>query len=69
MLNSAINFKLTTRSCILMASKDTFFLRTKLTSSGTNYVSDDIDKLAKDWRTCTWFIVSDETGQVYIEEV
>ena len=26
-----------------MAKGDTFFLRTKLTSSGTNYVSDDID--------------------------
>jgi len=26
-----------------MARNDTFFLRTKLTSSGTNYVSDDID--------------------------
>ena len=26
-----------------MATKDTFFLRTTVTSSGTNYVSDDID--------------------------
>jgi len=26
-----------------MATKDTFFLRTKLTSDGTNYVSDNID--------------------------
>ena len=26
-----------------MAKGDTFFLRTTITSSGTNYVSDDID--------------------------
>jgi len=26
-----------------MASKDTFFLRTNLVSTGTSYISDDID--------------------------
>jgi len=25
--------------------------------------------LEKDWKGCTWFIVSDATGQIYLEEV
>jgi hypothetical protein len=29
----------------------------------------DIKALEKDWTSCTWYIISDETGQVYIEEV
>jgi len=44
-------------------------IRIEIMALINNSSLDDIDKLAKDWRTCTWFIVSDETGQVYIEEV
>ena len=28
----------------------------------------DIKALEKDWTGCTWYIISDETGQVCIEE-
>jgi hypothetical protein len=39
----AITLKLTTLGCILMAKTDTFFLRTSFNTSGTDYVSDNID--------------------------
>jgi len=33
------------------------------------YQHKDIKALEKDWTGCTWYVISDETGQVCIEEV
>jgi len=44
-------------------------IRIEIMALINNSSLDDIDKLAKDWRTCTWEIISDDNGIINIQEL